>query len=933
MADAVWVAVVPVENEDVLRTSFGGIERVFRAARPLSMLSFVLAVLWAPRPELALVGALALVATREAVGRQLGRIPVGRMLALLSASIPVFVYLAGPSPVAWVPAITPILSACFLFRLRAAWPFALALSIGPPVGLAASGAALELAIAAAVALVLIFLSALPIAAELDLICVEMADVTKEAERATAFNELVLQTSPYLIFVKDSDSGMVKVNKTYLDFADVEDVEEVLGRAYLEVLPPAAVQDVLRGDREALENGRSASELVLPKRGQDRVLVVDKVAFEGPGGETFLLNTAVDVTEDRAAVADLESTRQELQRTLDAMNDGLWEAAYVEDRIEFSPRYKELIGYDPDAEYGPLTIEEWLNEVHPDEKEGVRTAMVRHVRDDTPFDVELRLRAKDGNYRHFRTRGRAERDGTGRAFRATGAIQDISRSKAQERALIEARSQALAAVEARSAFLANMSHEIRTPINGVLGMLQILTESGLEDHQRQPAEMATKSAESLLGIINDILDISKVEAGKLLIESVRFDLRQVLGEVVEALGPVAQGKGLDLVLDLQGVPAGTVEGDPVRLRQVLTNLLSNGIKFTRDGEVVVRAEIEDMGEGLRLRCAVSDTGIGIDTDQIEKLFQAFTQADASTTRVFGGTGLGLSITQQLCGLMGGRVWAKSVKGEGSIFTFELLLSRGEASLLEGLDHGRSVGVVDSSPTRRAAVAGQLRAWGIDAQMAVSLESLDISTDLDLILVDEGVEANAGSVAATLQQRGWAGKLIFMVSLSELAHQTQPAVAKPLTDRGYRSIAHALGAPTRTEVPTSPEAPRLEGVRVLLVEDNHVNQIVALRLLRGRGAVVEVAGDGLEALDHLRGARFDVVLMDCQMPRMDGFAATRAIRAGEGGPEAKSIPIVALTANALQGDRDRCLDAGMTNFLTKPFRVETLAMMVSTALKGP
>ncbi|MEL6185744.1 MAG: response regulator, partial [Myxococcota bacterium] len=612
-----------------------------------------------------------------------------------------------------------------------------------------------------------------------------------------------------------------------------------------------------------------------------------------------------------------------------------------------------------------TLTDSGQDVHPDDRLRVLEAAKAHLERGAPYDVELRLLREDGTYGEYRTRGKVFRDEEGRPAVMSGAIQDIAERKAQERALEEARRRALEASKAKSVFLANMSHEIRTPINGVMGMLQLLSDSSLDPGQRQHVDIAGRSVESLLSIVNDVLDFSKIEAEQVRLEAIPVDLRALLGEVAETFAPSAEAKGLELALDLTGVPFGEIQSDPVRLRQVVSNLVSNGLKFTEKGYVWVRAQVSE--EQSTLQIAVEDTGMGIPEEKVDRLFEAFTQADTSTTRNFGGTGLGLTITRRLARLMGGDVQVRSTVGVGSCFEVTLTscfarlehLGRSRrpqhAPLIEpstGLEPPLALGSVRAplpapaldqrsiwmvGPRPSPSLAGlirQLEAWGSKPLLLDSVDAARVElarTQPRLFILDarlpEGVEAIRSL------RRALEGPMAVLTSLSEAVrgHEWRAAgadlwVTRPLTDRSLLPLAEAAArgvAPT-LDTPRAKTGPEraLAGLDLLVVEDNRVNQTVALRLLTARGASVEVAADGEEALERLRERTFDLVLMDCQMPRLDGFAATRALREGKAGMPAARVPVVALTANVFPEDQRRCLEAGMDAFIAKPFRIDDL-----------
>ncbi|MCC6699440.1 MAG: response regulator [Candidatus Hydrogenedentes bacterium] len=566
------------------------------------------------------------------------------------------------------------------------------------------------------------------------------------------------------------------------------------------------------------------------------------------------------------------------------------------------------------------------------------------------DVLGHLRERDEELRKAFTK--IEERIAARTFELEQEIQERERI---ERELQKAKAAAETANRAKSEFLANMSHEIRTPMNGVIAMVELLLSTPLQPHQRQYAETIRSSGQSLLTIIGDILDYSKIEAGQMTLDPIPFDLEVAIDDVVELLSPRAEQKGLAIIVRYAPNAPRRVVGDVGRIRQVLMNLLGNALKFTNEGHILVNTECLGMNdEQVIMRIAVEDTGIGIPQDKLPLIFRKFDQGDLSTARQYGGTGLGLAITQQIVRLMGGRIGVKSTVGAGSRFrvTLTLGIDRSEAPAPSGHVDMSDVNllVVDPGSISRGVLVEKAVAWGMrgsavsseDEALAALRQAKQAGDPFRIALITQHALTMKGSligqhiksdpeiqdtVLVLLTQAGQRGDAIRMADAGFAAYLSGPLRDSEFLDALNRVwnahlrgetvglvTRHTVSESRTLEVAASSPAGRFIHASVLVAEDNSVNQEVALEILKSFGCTVDIARDGREAVEKFRNGAYDVVFMDCQMPVLDGYAATKEIRAHEG--HGDHVPIIAMTAHALKGDRERCLAAGMDDYISKP-----------------
>jgi two-component system sensor histidine kinase/response regulator len=718
---------------------------------------------------------------------------------------------------------------------------------------------------------------------------------------------------------------------------------------------------MRDDEERLLVIRQATT----NRNFNRMTVVLAVGLFA--GIALLVFAGWTVRRDAAARATGERALREGEERFRTLANNISQLAWMADATGYIFWYN-----DRWFEYSGTTLDEmagwgWQKVHHPDHVERVVEKITRCFTSGEIWEDTFPLRGRDGSYRWFLSRAVPIRDAEGTVLRWFGTNTDVTDSKNLEAELATSRDLALESVRMKSEFLANMSHEIRTPMNGVIGMTGLLLDTELNDMQRDFAEIIRSSGEALLTVINDILDFSKVESGKLEFETLDFDLRNAVENTIELLAERAQNKQLELASLIEhGVPT-NLRGDPGRFRQVLTNLLGNAVKFTERGEVIVRATKERETEtDVFIRFTVSDTGIGIPEEAQRKLFQAFSQADGSTSRKYGGTGLGLAIAKQLVQLMDGEIGMQSVPDQGSTFWFTARFGKqpagampvtGSVASLEGL----RVLIVDDNTTNRKIMMHQLGAFGmIPAEAESGEQALTMLRAaeaegraytvaiLDLMMPGmDGFELartiksdpkTAATCLVLLPSFGQRGDGALARDIGIAAYLTKPVRQSQL----FACLTSAVAVSARSDATTAAPQTRskmvtkyiLDEIRpisaelILLAEDNIVNQKIAVIQLRRLGYRTDVVADGREALEALGRIRYGLVLMDCQMPEMDGYQATAEIRRKEG--TTRHTPIVAMTAGALEGDRKRCLAAGMDDYITKPVNPETLRHVIQRFL---
>jgi two-component system, sensor histidine kinase and response regulator len=668
-----------------------------------------------------------------------------------------------------------------------------------------------------------------------------------------------------------------------------------------------------------------------------------------GKITGYIGIGHDITKRKESESKLHSLTERLSLATAVAAVGVWEWDVANSAMAWDDTMREIYGFALKEE---SPYEQWRAAVVPEDLPLAEGALKKTLEEKARATVEFRIKRPDGTVRYLSAAEGPVLDEEGNVSKIIGVNIDVTNRRKVETDLQRAKDEAEAANRAKSEFLANMSHEIRTPMNGIMGMTELVLDTELDSEQREYLNLAKMSADSLLSLINDILDYSKIEAGKLEIDAIDFNLGDCLGDTMKTLSLRAHQKGLELAFEIEPNVPDSLIGDPGRLRQIILNLVGNAIKFTEVGEVVLSVQLmTHVGDELQLRFTVTDTGIGISPDKQAAVFEAFKQADGTMTRKYGGTGLGLTISSRLVELMGGRIWVESELGEGSRFHFtaNFKVQKSAARTVVPRDpttlRDMRVLVVDDNATNRQILVKMLDGWHMVSTVADSgakamvtlTEAKGIGRTFPLILLDaqmpemdgfalaEYIKRHPSFRAATIMMLSSAGQRGDAMRCRELgvaAYLTKPVRQSELMD----AILTALGTRAKSEdKPTLVTRHSLREsqnrLRVLLAEDNAVNQLVALRLLERFGHTVTVAANGKKALEAWEKGGFDAILMDVQMPEMNGWETTQAIREKERSTGGR-IPIIAMTAHAMKGDDERCFAAGMDDYLTKPIRTEEL-----------
>lgn len=638
-----------------------------------------------------------------------------------------------------------------------------------------------------------------------------AEATKDELKDHLVNS-VLDHIPASVFVKDLEGNYLFVNKACAEISK-KTKEQMLGTNFKDLITKDLAKHVTEIEAQVIEKNEPLQyEATFQFDGKPRDYVLLKFPLRSEAGLPIAVGAVVtDITKEKKAESELADWRNRLELAIKATADGIWDWNLVTNEVFFSTRWKEMLGYRDSELESTAQIAESL--LHPNDRKLVYDCLKNHLEHNNPFNVEMRMKKKDGGYLWILNRGQVIRDALGRPVRMTGSHTDITAQKRVEEELLIARGDAIAALRLKTEFLATISHEIRTPLNAIIGLTELLSEDVFKPEQKRRIELVQASTRTLLSLVNDTLDLSKIEAGKLSIQSVNFSLKEIVDAEIDSARVISKKKKLKLDFEWDSKIPSNLIGDPERFMQVCSNLIANAIKFTEKGSIKISFNcLFKKDDQVKIRVEVRDTGVGIPDFVKPYLFQPFVQGHSGAARKFGGTGLGLSICNKILQLMGGRIGYESEEGNGALFWFEV-------------DFGTSNMPLIKTPVIR--------------------EDKKMST----------------------------------------------------------------------------------GFRLLLVEDNVTNQILLRGQLREFGAKIDVASNGEEGLRFLKENTYDLVLMDGQMPVLDGLSAARQWRQYESQHKATAVPIIAFTANAAQSDRELCLEAGMDDVLTKPVAKKELLSMIT------
>lgn len=809
--------------------------------------------------------------------------------------------------------------------------------------------------------------------------VDMLDAKRQdAEKTLKINQMQLQTildhTSSMVCLYDMEGRYILVNRQFEKFVQ-KPAAEIIGKTAYDIFPQTYAENFVKNNLRIMKSKNSiAIEEEFDVNGEKKTFLSNKfLTLDDHNVPYAVASISTDISNLKEIQNVLRESKERLNFALKSANEGTWSWDIKNDVMTWDEAMYHLFDLQPGV---ALYFNKIQNMIHPEDRERVRESFEKSMQSDNDeLYGEYRVIHQDNSIHYLHSQGKVYRDENNTPVRMIGVCWDITKIKEYEAELKQAKidaehlaEDAKAANTAKSAFLASMSHEIRTPLNGVIGMTNLLFDTRLNREQREYVKTIRVSGEALLSVINDILDFSKIESKRMELEQIDFDLHEMIQEIIDMFAPQVLSKGVAIGGHIESRVPEWFTGDPTRLRQVLTNFLSNGVKFTDHGEISLRVKLEKKEGHIATLCfEVQDSGIGISPEVLSRLFQPFTQGDTSTSRKYGGTGLGLVIAKKLIELMGGELYIESALGEGSRFWFRIPLHECERPIpkieliMPEKFQGKRILCIDDNAINREILQHELEELKLKCDVAVNAanglsllrKSFDDKKPYDLILVDYMMPGMNGIEMIEIMRQ------LPLPDIDKIPVILMPAIGITFSDEDlkHNNIAACLRKPVKQqllyenilrvlshqadiaehehlshEISPKEEHPLTKSeAQLLLVEDNIINQTVAFKILKKLGYQCDVVDSGSAAIDALYKKHYDLVLMDCQMPGMDGYTTTQEIRRLEEGT-GKHILIIAMTAHALKGDREKCLQAGMDDYISKPIDIKFLANILEQWLSG-
>lgn len=789
----------------------------------------------------------------------------------------------------------------------------------------------------------------------------------QAEFALKHSQMQLQAildhASALISIYDIDNRIVLVNKQY-EKTFHKSAAEIVGKKLNDVLPGEQTDKTIAVHKKILKTRipTAVEETIIHQKESKTFLSTKFPLFDANGIPHAICSISTDVTDLNKMHSILREREERLSLALRSADAGTWNWDINNDEIVWDEYLYRLFGLEPQTTAS--RFETIFNFIHPDDRKRVDNEIHQALKSRKDYDSEYRIILPDGTNRYLATRGHIFRDDNGVANKMTGICWDITQRKLNEEELRQAKiqaellaEQASAASSAKSTFLAAMSHEIRTPLNGIIGMTSLAERTPLNEEQKKIIHTIKLSGESLMSVITSILDFSKIESEQMEVELIEFNLHELIDDMIDVFSTQIQRKGIELNCHIKPDVPSYAKGDPTKLRQVLTNLLSNASKFTEHGEISVIISLQRAAnhtashpDKMQLHIEIKDTGIGISAETYPLLFQPFSQGDISTSRKYGGTGLGLVICQRLVNLMHGTIGVDSTPGIGSRFWFTVELHTSDKAHnneykpdIHGLAN-KSILYIDDNNMARDTLSQQVKQWHMHCQTASNaaeglkliLQSSSTEQAFDLIIIDHDMPGMNGSELVDLIKQLDKVNIPAIILLTQAgsiisSKDNQPNIMnlnKPIRMSKLLDAMKTLLSQQKVELnqpPIQQEAIKMKPQRILIVEDNSVNQIVSAKLLNQLGYHADIVSSGADAIAAIKLTFYDLIFMDCQMPGMDGYQTAEIIRKSSN-DIVKKIPIIALTAHALKGDREKCLKSGMNDYLSKPVNIHDFELIL-------